>query len=86
METERNLAFKYCQSIDKNLFEGLDNEFTLKYEYFFSSISKESIKDETKFIENFKSQVYSICSYKLTDKDKNDFNNYFKKFYFGKSS
>ena len=29
------LALKYCDSLKKNLFKGLDNEATLKNEYFF---------------------------------------------------
>ena len=34
----KDLAKKYCDSLEKNLFKGLDKESTLKYEYFFSSI------------------------------------------------
>ena len=30
-----HLAKKYCDSLEKNLFKGLDKESTLKYEYFF---------------------------------------------------
>ena len=33
-----HLAKKYCDSLEKNLFKGLDKESILKYEYFFSSI------------------------------------------------
>ena len=44
------LAFKYCDSLKKNLFKGLDKEATLKYEYFFSSLPYDSIKDENKLI------------------------------------
>ncbi len=40
------LANKYCDSLEKNLFKGLDKESTLKYEYFFSSIPDNYIKDE----------------------------------------
>ena len=43
------LAIKYCDSLKKNLFKGLDKEETLKYEYFFSSLPYDSIKDENKF-------------------------------------
>ena len=32
--TERNLAYKYCKSIESNMFKGLDDERILKYEYF----------------------------------------------------
>ena len=36
--TNNHLAKKYCDSLEKNLFKGLDKESTLKYEYFFSSV------------------------------------------------
>ena len=39
------LAQKYCDSLEKNLFKGLDKESTLKYDYFFSSIPDNYIKD-----------------------------------------
>ena len=51
------LANKYCDSLEKNLFKGLDKESTLKYEYFFSSLPYDSIKDENKFLKIFKSNV-----------------------------
>ena len=57
------LAFKYCDSLKKNLFKGLDKEAALKYEYFFSSIPDNYIKDENKFLEIFISDVKSTCSY-----------------------
>ena len=41
--TSNQLAEKYCDSLGKNLFTGLDNESTLKYEYFFSAIPENSI-------------------------------------------
>ena len=36
--TKNQFAHKYCDSLKKNLFKGLDKESILKYEYFFSSI------------------------------------------------
>ena len=45
-----HLAKKYCDSLEKNLFQGLDKESTLKYEYFFSSIPDNYIKDELSLI------------------------------------
>ena len=45
-----HLANKYCDSLEKNLFKGLDKESTLKYEYFFSSIPDNYIKDANKFL------------------------------------
>ena len=55
------LAFKYCDSLKKNIFKGLDKEATLKYEYFFSSIPDNYIKDKNKFLEIFISDVKSTC-------------------------
>ena len=76
------LAFKYCDSLKKNLFKGLDKEATLKYEYFFSSLPYDSIKDENKFLKIFKSDVKSICSYDFSKSNEKEFksflNNYFK--------
>ena len=77
-----HLAKKYCDSIEKNLFKGLDKESTLKYEYFFSSIPDNYIKDENKFLEIFKSDVKSICSYNISKSNEKEFksflDNYFK--------
>ena len=76
------LANKYCDSLEKNLFKGLDKESTLKYEYFFSSIPDNYIKDENKFLEIFKSDVKSICSYDISKSNEKEFksflDNYFK--------
>ena len=76
------LAIKYCDSIKKNLFKGLDKEAILKYEYFFSSLPYDSIKDENKFLEIFISDVKSICSYDFSKSNEKEFksflNNYFK--------
>ena len=82
MKIERKLAYKYCQSIDKNLFEGLDNELILKYQYFFSSISKKSIENVNEFMENFIKEVDSICTNKLKEEEINEFNSYVEEFYF----
>ena len=77
-----NLAKKYCDSLEKNLFKGLDKESILKYEYFFSSVPNNYIKDENKFFEIFKSDVKSICSYDFSKSNEKEFksflNNYFK--------
>ena len=76
------LAIKYCDSLKKNLFKGLDKEATLKYEYFFSSIPDNYIKDENKFLDIFISDVKSTCSYDLSKSNEKEFksflNNYFK--------
>ena len=76
------LAVKYCDSLKKNLFRGLDKESTLKYEYFFSSIPDNYIKEENKFLEIFISDVKSTCSYDFSKSNEKEFksflNNYFK--------
>ncbi|KGF96184.1 hypothetical protein EU95_0979 [Prochlorococcus marinus str. MIT 9201] len=70
------LANKYCDSLEKNLFKGLDKESTLKYEYFFSSIPDDYIKEENKFLEIFKSDVKSICSYDITKSNEKEFKSF----------
>ena len=72
------LAKKYCDSLEKNLFKGLDKESTLKYEYFFSSIPNDLVKDENKFIEIFKSDVKSICSYELSETNEKEFKSFLR--------
>ena len=76
------LAKKYCDSLEKNLFKGLDKELTLKYEYFFASIPDDFIKDKNKFLVIFKSDVKSICSYDISKSNEKEFksflDNYFK--------
>ena len=80
--SNNHLANKYCDSLEKNLFKGLDKESTLKYEYFFSSIPENYIKDENKFLEIFESDVKSICSYDFSKSNEKEFksflDNYFK--------
>ena len=78
--TERNLAYKYCKSIESNMFKGLDDERILKYEYFFNSFKKEDTNDIAVIINNLTSEVENICSYKLNSEDKEDFRNYLKKY------
>ena len=75
------LAIKYCDSLKKNLFKGLDQESTLKYEYFFSSIPDDSIGDENKFLEIFKSDVNSICSYEVSESNEKEFKSFLKIFF-----
>ena len=76
------LAQKYCDSLEKNLFKGLDKESILKYEYFFSSVPDDSIKDKNHFLEDFKNDVKTICAYNLSKSNEKEFifflNNYFK--------
>ncbi len=78
---EKELALKFCQSIEKKFFEGLDNEFTLKYEYFFSSIPKGSVADKSHFLDNFFYEVHSNCDYEVSESNKNEFKKYLEKFF-----
>mgnify|MGYP001465686107 CR=1 FL=1 len=79
INTERNLAYKYCKSIESNMFKGLDNERILKYEYFFNSINKEEMSDETE-LSNFASEVEEICSYKFKNGEVEEFKQELKKY------
>ena len=76
----RNLAYKYCKSIESNMFKGLDDERILKYEYFFNSVNKEKIREYTEKLENFTSEVEDICSYKLNSEEKEEFGKELKKY------
>ena len=80
------LANKYCDSLEKNLFKGLDKESTLKYEYFFSSIPDNYIKDENKFLEIFKSDVKSICSYDISKSNEKEFKSFLDHYFKTRSS
>ena len=71
--TARNLAFKYCKSIDSNMFKGLDNERILKFEYFFNSVNKENINEGEDILRNFTSEVENICSHKINSEELEDF-------------
>ena len=77
---ERNLAYKYCRSIESNMFKGLENERILKYEYFFSTINKEAANGYTEILKNFFSEVEKVCSYKLNSKEEEDFRKELKKY------
>ena len=81
---EKNLAYKYCDSIERNLFKGLDNERILKYEYFFNMVNKKDINDQVKNLKNFSSEVESICSYKLNNVEVEDFRKLLKTFLLNK--
>ena len=81
-----HLAKKYCDSLEKNLFKGLDKESTLKYEYFFSSIRDNYIKDENKFLEIFKSDVKSICSYDISKSNEKEFKSFLDNYFRTRSS
>ena len=76
-----DLAKKYCDSLEKNLFKGLDKESTLKYEYFFSTIPDDYIKDMNKFLEIFKSDVNSICSYNISKSNEEEFKSFLRNYF-----
>ena len=79
-DVERNLAYKYCKSIESNMFKGLDNERILKYEYFFNSINQENLSENQEILNIITSEVDKICSYKMNSKEKNDFQKNLKKY------
>ena len=80
IDTERNLAYKYCKSIESNMFKGLDDERSLKYEYFFNSVNKLNTNEDEKILKEFTSEVENICSYKLNSDEKEDFRKELKKY------
>ena len=79
---ERNLAYKYCKSIESNMFKGLDDERILKYEYFFNSFNEEKTNEVEELLDNFTSEVENICSYKMNSEEKEDFRKVLKKYVF----
>ena len=81
-----HLAKRYCDSLEKNLFKGLDKELILKYEYFFSAVPDDFIKDENKFLEIFKSDVKSICSYDISKSNEKEFKSFLKNYLKTRSS
>ena len=78
---EEELAIKYCDSIKKKLFNGLDKESLLKYEYYFSALKKPIYIDPGIFIKEFGIKVEENCFYKLTETDKKEFIDFAKKFF-----
>ena len=84
--SNNQLAEKYCDSLGKNLFKGLDKESILKYEYFFSSIPQDYIKDKNKFLENFKTNVKSICSYQISKANEEEFDSFLDIYFKTKSN
>ena len=72
---ERNLAYKYCDSLERNLFKGLDSERILKYKYFFGSFNLKEINEEIKNLRKFPSEVENICSHKMSNGEIEDLKN-----------
>ena len=71
---EYNLALKYCDSLEKKLFEGLDNEKTLKYSYFFNSLNEKELKNKFKYLNLFETEVEKKCKHKLTKQEIEELN------------
>ena len=84
--TNNQLAKKYCDALEKNLFKGLDKESILKYEYFFSSMPDDYIKDEDEFLETFKSDIKSICSYNISKSNEKEFKSFLETYLKTRSS
>ena len=84
--TNNQLAKKYCDALEKNLFKGLDKESILKYEYFFSSIPEDYIKDEDKFLETFKSDVKITCSYDIAKSNEKELKSFLENYFKTRSS
>ena len=80
------MAKKYCDALEKNLFKGLDKESILKYEYFFSSIPEDYIKDEDKFLETFKSDVKKICSLDIAKSNEKELKSFLENYFKTRSS
>ncbi len=77
---EEELALKYCDAINKNIFYGLDKEVLLKYEYYFSSLNNPNFVDPEIFFKEFRFKLKKICSYKLSEKEEEEFLSLIKKF------
>ena len=77
---EKELAIKYCDSLNKNIFNGLNKELLLKYEYYFANLKIPKSKDAKEFYTDFKLNVWNICSYNLTEMDKEEFLLYVKRY------
>ena len=77
---EENLAYLYCDSLNKDFFNGLEDESILKYEYFFSSMPRKKIDNPKEFIYNFKSKVNETCLYQLNESDEKELYGFLIKF------
>ena len=58
----------------------------MKYEYFFSSIPDNYIKEEKRFLEIFKSDVKSICSYDISKSNEKEIKSFLKIYFKTRSS
>ena len=58
----------------------------MKYEYFFSSLPYDFIKDENKFLKIFKSDVKSICTYEVSESNEKELRSFLKNYFKTRSS
>ena len=72
-DIEKDFAYKYCDSIERNLFKGLDNEKILKFKYFFNFINKGVKNIDIESFDNFAVEVENMCSYNLKSEEKEEF-------------
>tara|TARA_Y100000589_G_scaffold289928_1_gene292302 strand:- start:398 stop:793 length:396 start_codon:yes stop_codon:yes gene_type:complete len=80
IEIEEDLAIKYCDSVDKNLFNGLETEMILKYKYFFNNVDTKEIQDKEKFINKLEKSVMNRCNDELLANEKSEFISFIKLF------
>ena len=78
---EKKIALKYCDAQNKKLFEGLDDELILKYQYFFSYIDKKYLPEEKTLLSNLIAEVESICTNNLSVLEKKELKFLLHKFY-----
>ena len=76
---EKIFASKFCDAVDKKLFNGLEKESTLKNEYYLGNLPQVNNNKKIFDYDKFKNLVVNYCSYNITDKDTNEILNYFRK-------
>ncbi len=80
-EIGKVLSEKYCDSLEKRLFVGLDKEYLLKYVYFFSDISNKKEFNQKNTLDNFKLNVKNKCGYKIDNSTEKEFVKYLQKYF-----
>ena len=77
---EEELAIKYCDAINKNIFNGLDKEVLLKYEYYFSSLKNLNFTVPEVFFKDFRLKFEKNFSYRLSETDQKELLSLIKRF------
>tara|TARA_B100000212_G_C27072710_1_gene404680 strand:+ start:217 stop:600 length:384 start_codon:yes stop_codon:yes gene_type:complete len=80
ISSEERLAIKYCDATNKDIFDGLNKENLLKYEYYFSTLNIPKNKDPEKFFKEFILNIKKNCSLILNEREQMEFKSYIKKF------